>query len=61
MDKVNEYVVVTASSEVEFNKAVNQKIKEGWMLHCGISVVKNKLEDGNQTTPSFLFSQAMVK
>ncbi len=61
MDKVNEYVVVTASSETEFNKAVNQKIKEGWMLHCGVSVVKNKLEDGTQTTPSFLFSQAMAK
>ena len=61
MDKVNEYVVVTASNETEFNKSVNQKIKEGWMLHCGISVIKNKLEDGNQTTPSFLFSQAMVK
>lgn len=61
MDKVNEYVVVTALSDTEFNTAVNKKIKEGWMLHCGVSVIKNKLEDGNQTTPSFLFSQAMVK
>lgn len=61
MDKVNEYALVTASSEVEFNTAVNKKIKEGWMLHCGVSVIKNKLEDGNQTTPSFLFSQVMVK
>ena len=27
MDKVNEYVLVTASNEAEFNKAVNDKIR----------------------------------
>jgi len=61
MDKVNEYVLVTASTETEFNKAVNEKIKQDWMLHCGVSVVKNELADGNQTTHSFQYSQAMVK
>jgi hypothetical protein len=61
MDKVNEYVLVTASNEAEFNKAVNDKIKQDWMLHCGVSVVKNQLEDGNQTKSSFQYSQVMVK
>jgi hypothetical protein len=64
MQTVKEYTIISAKSNVELIKAVNEKIKENWYPVGGVSTV----ETGPQTTgtPGILMKstisfQAMVK
>jgi len=54
MKKVIEYCVVSTSPAFQFQAEVNQKLKEGWQLHGGLSTIF--IQDAGAG-----YSQALVK
>ena len=62
MDKINEYDVITTSTEAELIKLVNERIKEGWRPLGGINTyVWSNEKDGATKNIFGRCQQAIVR
>lgn len=61
MEKVKEYVVVTAVGADKLNVLVNDYIRKGGIPLGGISTVMVTIKDGQNTLYGIQYSQAVVK